>query len=140
MIHPNRLLPALILSAATLTLAACVAPNHSPYENVSGDEPGDAAITGQTHYQGTASGATIVQGTTGGVTVVNSQDAVINANVISALTAVPDLRTSNLQVGTLQGIVSLRGTVESKAAAQSAVQAAQQVPGVRSVNYDLQIM
>lgn len=72
--------------------------------------------------------------------MINHQDAVINVNVISAVSAVPGLRNSNLQVGTLHGVVSLRGTVDSRAAAESAVQAARQVPGVRSVNYDLQIL
>lgn len=126
----NRLLPALTLTASALMLAACVSPRHSPYENVSGDEPGDMTVTNQGHYQGTESG----------VMVVNNQDAVINANVISAVSSVPGLRDSSLQVGTLDGIVTLRGMVDSRATAQRAVQAARQVPGVRSVNYDLQVM
>jgi hyperosmotically inducible protein len=130
----NRLLPALTLTASALMLAACVSPRHSPYENVSGDEPGDMTVTNQGHYQGH------YQGTESGVMVVNNQDAVINANVISAVSSVPGLRDSSLQVGTLDGIVTLRGMVDSRATAQRAVQAARQVPGVRSVNYDLQVM
>ncbi|MGB7483594.1 BON domain-containing protein [Castellaniella ginsengisoli] len=126
----SRYLSAWTLAVAVLALTACAAPNHSPYENVSGDEPGDVAVTGPSRYQGTQSGAMMI----------NHQNAVINANVISAVSAVPGLRNSNLQVGTLHGVVSLRGTVDSRAAAESAVQAARQVPGVRSVNYDLQIL
>lgn len=126
----SRYLSAWTLAVAVLALTACAAPNHSPYENVSGDEPGDVAVTGPGRYQGTQSGAMMI----------NHQDAVINANVISAVSAVPGLRNSNLQVGTLHGVVSLQGTVDSRAAAESAVQAARQVPGGRSVNYDLQIL
>lgn len=49
----SRYLSAWTLAVAVLALTACAAPNHSPYENVSGDEPGDVAVTGPGRYQGT---------------------------------------------------------------------------------------
>ena len=133
--NQSRLLPIVALTATALALAACAQPTHSPYENLSGDEPGDMVITGPTHYQGTSNR---YQGAQGGTAIVNSQDAAINANVINAVTTVPGVR--NLQVGTLHGIVTLRGIVDSQATGQQAVQTAQQIPGVRSVDYDLQII
>jgi hyperosmotically inducible protein len=130
----TRLLPIAMLAAATLTLAACGSPHYR--DNTSSNYPNPPATVGApSHYQGTVSR---YQGTQSGAAVVNPQDAVINANVINAVTAVPGVR--NLQVGTLQGIVTLRGNADSQATAQSAVQAARQVPGVRSVDYDLQLV
>jgi hypothetical protein len=138
----TRILPVLALSAATAALAACAA--HPNYENVAGDEAGDIALTGTAaRYQGTVGPyqgtAGPYQGTAGGMAAANNQDAVINANVINAVRVLPGAANSNLQVGTLHGVVSLRGTVDSRATAQSVVQTAQQVPGVRSVDYDLEI-
>lgn len=88
-----------------------------------------SAVSGPTNYRGTESGAANV----------GNNDAIINSNVINALSSVPGLQASSLQVGTLHGIVTLRGTVANQAAAQSAVQTARQVPGVQTVNYDLQV-
>lgn len=123
----SRSVQALLLTAAALTLTACAAP---PYHQPLTDTGQTGSIVTEPHYY---------RGTQSGAAVVGNSDAMINANVINAISSVPGLQTSNLQVGTLQGIVTLRGSVASQAAAQSAVQAARQVPGVQSVNYDLQI-
>lgn len=124
----SRYLKMWTAGAATLVLSACVAP----YQPSDHGGPGESitASPPPTYYRGTESG----------MAVVSPNDAAINANVVSAVSAVPGMQTSNIQVGTLNGIVTLRGTVSSQAAAQSAVQAARQVPGVRSVDYDLQVM
>jgi hyperosmotically inducible protein len=124
----SRYLKMWTAGAAALVLSACVAP----YQPSDHGGPGESitASPPPTYYRGTESG----------MAVVSPNDAAINANVVSAVSAVPGMQTSNIQVGTLNGIVTLRGTASSQAAAQSAVQAARQVPGVRSVDYDLQVM
>lgn len=123
----SRLAQALALTTAVLTLAACGSPHR--YQNTANVDTMDSAVSGPTNYRGTESGAANV----------GNNDAIINSNVINALSSVPGLQASSLQVGTLHGIVTLRGTVANQAAAQSAVQTARQVPGVQTVNYDLQV-
>jgi hyperosmotically inducible protein len=44
-----------------------------------------------------------------------------------------------LQVSTYDGVVKLRGKVDSQMAAQNAIQAARQVQGVKKVDYDIDV-
>lgn len=68
-----------------------------------------------------------------------TEDASINTNVQAAVVGVPGVHANNIQVTTYEGVVTLRGTVDNKLAAQNAIQAARQVAGVKKVNFDLQL-
>lgn len=82
----------------------------------------------QTYYRGTTSSEAPA-----------SNDASITANVVAAVHASSGGAT-NLQVTTLNGIVSLRGTADSRQVAENDVQAARRVPGVQRVDYDIQVL
>jgi len=66
-------------------------------------------------------------------------DASISNRVQAAVLSVPGIHPRNLQVSTYEGVVTLRGTAASDVAARNAVQAAREVTGVRSVDYDLHL-
>jgi len=66
-------------------------------------------------------------------------DASITSRVQAAVIGVPGIHSNNLQVSTYDGIVTLRGTAANETAARNAVQAARQITGVRTVEYDLQV-
>ena len=68
-----------------------------------------------------------------------NNDASITANVVAAVHAASGGAT-NLQVSTLNGVVTLRGTADTQVVAQNDVQAARQVPGVQRVDYDIQVL
>lgn len=65
-------------------------------------------------------------------------DAAISGRVQAAVLGVPGIHAQNLQISTYDGVVTLRGTAVDEVAARNAVQAARQVMGVRSVDYDIQ--
>lgn len=64
-------------------------------------------------------------------------DEVITAKVKSALFAEPELKSMEIEVDTVDGIVTLSGTVGSPQHIENAKQAAQTVEGVKSVNNQL---
>lgn len=102
-------------------LAACTAPDHPTADHYpAGDlprvEPPEARSPAQ--YQ---------------------EDASITSRVQAAVLGVPGIHANNIQVSTYDGVVTLRGTASTQAAARNAVQAARQVTGVRTVEYDLQV-
>ncbi len=66
-------------------------------------------------------------------------DAVIASRVQAAVLGVPGIHPQNIQISTYEGVVQLRGTAANEIAARNAVQAARQVTGVRSVDYDIQV-
>lgn len=66
-------------------------------------------------------------------------DAAITSRVHATVLGVPGIHANNVQVSTYDGVVTLRGTASNEAAARHAVQAARQVTGVRSVEYDIQV-
>ena len=66
-------------------------------------------------------------------------DAGITSRVHAAVVGVPGLHANSIQISTYDGVVTLRGTAANEMAARNAVQAARQVTGVRSVDYDLQV-
>ena len=67
------------------------------------------------------------------------EDANITSRVQAAVLGVPGIHAQNLQISTYDGVVTLRGTASHADAARNAVQAARQITGVRSVEYDLQV-
>lgn len=66
-------------------------------------------------------------------------DAAISSRVHTAVLGVPGIHANHLQVSTYDGVVTLRGSASHETAARNAVQAARQVTGVRSVDYDIQV-
>lgn len=69
-----------------------------------------------------------------------NEDASISNRVQAAVLSVPGIYAQTLQISTYEGVVTLRGTASSDASARNAVQAARQVTGVRSVDYDIQVI
>lgn len=69
-----------------------------------------------------------------------NEDASISSRVQAAVLSVPGIYAQTLQISTYEGVVTLRGTANSDASARNAVQAARQVTGVRSVDYDIQVI
>ncbi|MBV6271978.1 BON domain-containing protein [Alcaligenaceae bacterium CGII-47] len=121
-----------IVLATTFTLAACAVPHTPDKTEVETTYPAtaqaEAAASNPYYYRGTENGVAAV-----------SNDAAINANVITALSRLPRQSSTNLQVSTLNGVVTLRGVTDTTAIAQDNVQAARQVPGVQRVDYDIQV-
>lgn len=66
-------------------------------------------------------------------------DAVITAKVKTALIGEPDLKALQIDVDTADGVVTLRGTVDSRTSVNRAIQVAQTVQGVRSVDNRLTV-
>lgn len=121
----------LTTTAVAFALSACVVrpnePGSNQYSTVS-DSPQIGNTQSPYYYRGTASNAVPV-----------NNDAAINANVIQAISRMPGAGARNLQVASLNGVVTLRGVADNLATAQSAVEAARQVPGVLRVDYDIQL-
>ena len=78
-------------------------------------------------------------GLTGFGKVDTVQDDVITAGVHSAIRRDPELKVSDLDVNTYQGIVRLRGFVSSADSVAAAASAARTVNGVKSVRNDLRL-
>ncbi len=68
-----------------------------------------------------------------------TDDATINTNVQAAVIGVPGVHANEVQVSTYEGVVKLRGKVDTQKAAQNAIQAARQVQGVKTVDYDMDV-
>ncbi len=66
-------------------------------------------------------------------------DAAITAKVKTALIREPDLEALKINVDTADGVVTLSGTVDSRTKVNRAVQVAQAVQGVRSVDNRLTV-
>jgi|GEM_PF-2358401 Predicted periplasmic or secreted lipoprotein len=67
-------------------------------------------------------------------------DAMVTSRVQAAVLAVPGIHAENLQISTYDGVVTLKGTASHPDAAKNAVQAARQTTGVKSVDYDIQVI
>ena len=67
-------------------------------------------------------------------------DAAITAKVKTALSTQRDIKTSDVNVNTHQGIVQLAGFVHSEEAARRAAEIARNVSGVKSVKNDLVVV
>ncbi|HLU79042.1 MAG TPA: BON domain-containing protein [Burkholderiaceae bacterium] len=68
-----------------------------------------------------------------------NEDASISNRVQAAVLSVPGIYPQTLQISTFDGVVTLRGMAVSDVAARNVVQAARDVTGVRSVDYDIQV-
>lgn len=126
----------LIAAASALALSACVANSGQPGSNQYGagydnTQPGNVT-TGPYYYY-------YYRGSESNGTPVNN-DATINANVIQAISQASGTGAANLQVTTLNGVVTLRGVADTQLIAQTDVQAARQVPGVQRVDYDIKVL
>ncbi len=66
-------------------------------------------------------------------------DASISSRVQAAVLGVPGVHANTLQISTYDGVVTLRGSASHETSARNAVQAARQVTGVRSVEYDIEV-
>ena len=64
-------------------------------------------------------------------------DATVTAKVKTALVAEPNLKSTTINVDTMGGVVTLKGTAESQEIRQKAEQVATSVEGVRSVRNEL---
>lgn len=69
-----------------------------------------------------------------------NEDASISNRVQAAVLSVPGIYAQTMQISTYEGVVTLRGTAANDVAARNVVQAARQVTGVRSVDYDIQVL
>jgi hyperosmotically inducible protein len=67
-------------------------------------------------------------------------DAAVTAKVKSALIAEPNLKALSINVDTMAGIVTLKGTADSQESKQKAEQLASTVEGVRSVKNELVVI
>lgn len=67
----------------------------------------------------------------------SADDATITTKVKEAVMADPNLKSTDINVDTKNGVVTLAGTVSSQEAKQKANQAAQSVQGVKSVSDQL---
>jgi len=66
-------------------------------------------------------------------------DAAITAKVKTALIGEPGLKALQIDVDTANGVVTLSGTVDSRTSVNRAIQVAQAVQGVRSVDNRLSV-
>lgn len=69
----------------------------------------------------------------------NVDDAAITAEVKAALVGDPELKASDINVETVQGVVQLSGFVSSAESVAAAATVARTVKGVKSVRNDLRL-
>jgi hypothetical protein len=67
-------------------------------------------------------------------------DAIITAGVKTALLNDPQVGATKIDVTTVNGVVTLSGTVTSQAEAARAIELARQAPGVKDVKSTVQII
>jgi osmotically-inducible protein OsmY len=110
------------------TEQAAGSPSTTPSEPT---KPGEAVPpTAAPSDQGAASGSSV------GTAV---EDSVITTKVKAALLADPEVKGTDINVETQQGVVQLSGAVDNKAQASKAVSLAKNVDGVKSVNNQLNV-
>jgi len=68
-----------------------------------------------------------------------TNDATLTARVKTALINEPGVKSTQIEVETYRGVVSLTGFVDNEAMASKAVTAAQRVSGVREVKNDMRV-
>jgi len=66
-------------------------------------------------------------------------DSVITAKVRAALVAEPDLKSTEINVETVKGTVTLSGVVRSKENMEKAVKVTRGVKGVHRINNDMRV-
>lgn len=77
--------------------------------------------------------------TTTGSAHVPADDATLNDNVTYAVQGVSGIETTDLNVSTSRGVVTLSGRTDTRSQAQDAIEAARNVPGVQKVDYDINV-
>lgn len=77
--------------------------------------------------------------TTSGTSASHRGDTSLNHQVTQAVRNVQGVGSDDLNVSTHNGTVTLRGRTRTRAQAQDAIEAARQVPGVKTVDYDIQV-
>lgn len=132
------------ITAATLALglaAGCEqkTSTEGAANNARSDRTGQSSErSAQQPTERTESAAAEVQREAGGM-ADKAGDTALTAKVKSAIFAEPGLKSMEIDVDTVDGIVTLTGTVDSPQHIESAKQAAQKVDGVKSVNNQLTV-
>lgn len=126
----NRAVLAAVTSALALGLAAC------------GDKPAGDAQFGKNLERGKermdqAGSAIREKAVEAGKAV---DDASLTAKVKSALIAEPNLKSMTINVDSMAGVVTLKGTTDSQENRQKAAQIASTVEGVRDVKNELVVI
>ncbi|HEX2668209.1 MAG TPA: BON domain-containing protein [Gammaproteobacteria bacterium] len=127
-------------AAAAMLAAAIGCADHATRDNAgygatdqsttSSDQ--SVAATGTSDQSSSATGATSTNGA-----VVD--DVTLTNNVQATLANTPGVKANQITVQSSDGVVTLRGDVDSQDAANAAVQAAQGVNGVSSVQNQLNV-
>ena len=132
----NRILLAAAASALCLGVAACG-------EKPAGDQFGQNLEPGKSRMDKPADatdqpGSVIDQKVAEADKAVD--DAALTAKVKSALIAEPNLKSFSINVDTVAGVVTLRGTTDSQVNRQKAEQIASTVEGVLTVKNELVVV
>jgi len=98
-------------------------------------QPAERPATPAPQTGTTAPGSTDARRTVGQTV----DDATLTAKLKIALLQAPDVKGTDVNVDTVNGAVTLKGTVESQAQADRAVQIARASEGVREVNNQLTV-
>jgi hyperosmotically inducible protein len=135
-----RALAAVAASAVALSLTACdQKPSSDKIGNEidkAGSRVQEAANTAEKKIDEAGNVVTAKSAATGEV----FGDAALTAKVRSALIAEPGLNSLTIDVEASAGIVTLRGTADTAANRDKAVQLASNVEGVKSVRNDLVVV
>ncbi len=130
-----RTLAAMTTCVITLSLGACEPkPSTDSIVGKASDPAGQSAS-----MEGEKNQAADVTGTNTAKTKADSDEG-LAIKVKAALTSDPSLKVFSLEVGTLRGVVTLYGTVNSPEDRAKAVQIAQNVSGVKEVKSNISIV
>jgi len=131
----NRTVAAAIAAALALGVAACDknGPQSAPEKFGQNVQPGEGPVS---TIERTADAAERNADQSGKAL----DDAAVTAKVKSALTAEPNLKSTTINVDTMAGVVTLKGTTDSQDTRQKAEQIATTVEGVRSVRNELVVV
>ena len=125
-----------VFAASTVLFAAgCDQRNADRNASTTGSTPSTASTTSTT--PATTSPSSMAANTPSTSMAAAVDDATITTKVKAAVMAEPNLKTSDINVDTKDGVVTLAGTVNSQDEKQKANSAAQSVQGVKSVSDQL---
>lgn len=127
-VHKSTAILAAAMAAIALTTAGC---NRQPADTT-GRATTDKMATTTDRTASTTNRAT-------NETAVVVDDAAITTKVKSAVLAEPGLKSLQINVDTKDAVVTLSGTVDTPELKSRAVQIAQSVQGVKSVNDNLSV-
>ena len=137
----NRAVLAAVASALALGLAACgdkPAGDQQFGKNLErGKERMDQAADSAERKLDQAGNAILEKAAEAGKAV---DDASLTAKVKSALIAEPNLKSMTINVDSMAGVVTLKGTTDSQENRQKAAQIASTVEGVRDVKNELVVI